>query len=171
MSLPPNEAPKKTAFRPYVARFFRFHRQWAVDVDYLKRLPLEEREWMGRFLAEYYDADNKLLRPEQHAAKCRKCRDGGDCGKRPPPVALHATDEQRRDCYRAQNYANTDAFSRGRVALWEDYDGVDSDGNRATRHTSAEATRPRWEAGDFEDTGTSVVHAPSAPRTTRTRRR
>lgn len=138
----------------FSVRGFRPYRQWAVDCDYLRGLPPSERAWMKRFLAEYYDADNKLLRPEQHESKCPTCRKGGDCGKR-PTQALHATDDLRRECYRRQNYAYYDAHSRGLVNLWEDFNSVDTEGHlpRTTSiHASQmEALRPRVEVGDFDD--------------------
>lgn len=146
----------------FSVRGFRFHRQWAVDVDYLRRLPPDERKWLERFLSEYYDADNKLLRPEKHVQKCRACREGGDCGRRPPPKALHSTDALRRDCYNTQFHAHEDAYSRGRVSLWEDFERVDESGARAGAHgQSGESFRPRWEAGDYVDTenGFTVDHA------------
>ena len=115
---------------------------------------------MQRFLAERYDADNKLLRPQQHYAKCPKCRVGGDCGRRPPPTPIHATDELRRECYRLQKSAYEDVYSRGRVTLWEDYEGVDEHGvsliSKSMRRNAA--MRPRVEVGDFVDTdGTPPV--------------
>lgn len=131
---------------------FRYHRRWAVDVDYLRRLPEAERKWMQRFLSEYYDANNTLLRPEKHVAKCRACRAGGDCGKRPPPEAIHNTDELRRECYRRQMHSYYDSYSAGRVVLWEDFDGVDTAGRvtqrGATGAMDVEALRPRLESGD-----------------------
>lgn len=113
---------------------------------------------MRNFLREYYDADNKLLRPEKHAAKCRACREGGDCGRRPPPQAIHATDALRRDCYRRQYYAEWDVQSRGLVSAWEDFDsiGVSEDGEPlpvTPRAGRFEAVRPRHEAGDYSDHG------------------
>lgn len=136
-------------------RGFRPHRQWAVDVDYLRRLPEAEREWMRRFLSEYYDADNKLLRPDKHLAACPQCSRGGTCGRRPPPSALHDSDELRRECYRRQKAAYEDVYSRGRVSLWEDYDGVDTEGVVTTSHGARKgaALAPRKDAGDYADSG------------------
>lgn len=138
----------------FSVRGFRFHRQWAVDVDYLRRLGPEEREWMQRFLAEYYDADNKLLRPEKHPERCRTCREGGDCGKRPPP-ALHGTTALRRECYNLQARAYYDVHSRGQVALWEDFDGVDETGRRRndSRVGRTEGMLPRLAVGDVDGDG------------------
>ena len=150
---------------------FRFHRRWAVDVDYRRRLPEAEREWMKRFWEEYYNAKNTLLRPEQHPNKCRVCREGGDCGKRPPP-ALHHTDDLRRDCYRRQTQSYWDAQSSGRVALWEDFDGVDTAGNVARKGSTGsmdmEAIRPRVESGDTSD-GTTPSNTQFAARLRRGR--
>lgn len=109
---------------------------------------------MQRFLAEYYDADNKLLRPQQHYAKCPACRVGGDCGRRPPPFALHDSDDLRRECYRRQKYAYDDVYSRGNVTLWADYEGVDATGavsSPRSRGKRVEEMRPRAEAGDYSD--------------------
>lgn len=107
---------------------------------------------MQRFLAEYYDADNKLLRPQKHYAKCPACRVGGDCGRRPPPFALHDSDDLRRECYRRQKYAHDDVYSRGNVTLWSDYDFVDGEGQIATTGKGKRRAemRPRVEAGDYE---------------------
>ena len=110
---------------------------------------------MQRFLAERYDADNKLLRPQQHYSKCPACRAGGDCGRRPPPVPVHDSDDMRRECYRLQKSAYEDVYSRGRVTLWEDYEGVDESGTVTAgakgRGKRAAEMRPRTEAGDCTD--------------------
>lgn len=117
---------------------------------------------MQRFLAEYYDADNKLLRPQKHYAKCPACRVGGDCGRRPPPFALHESDDLRRECYRLQKSAYEDVYSRGRVTLWEDYDGVDTERkvagvNKGRRRAEL---RPRVDAGDYESEGNGFALQP-----------
>lgn len=39
--------------------------------------------------------------------------------------------DNRRECFRRQNYAYADVYSRGAVSLWEDLDRVDSEGNLA----------------------------------------
>lgn len=39
--------------------------------------------------------------------------------------------DRRRECFRRQNYAYDDVYSRGAVTLWEDFDRVDTDGNVA----------------------------------------
>lgn len=158
----------KTHENPHVGsgkfsvRGFRPQRQWEVDCDYLRRLPDAEREWMRRFLAEYYDADNKLLRPQKHYSECPKCSRGGTCGRRPPPVPLHASDDLRRECYRRQKSAYEDAYSAGRVSLWEDFDSVDSSGNVASTSFDVRgrkaALRARQESGDYE-----LCDATSAP--------
>jgi hypothetical protein len=70
-------------------------RRWAVDnVDaaFLAQLGPNERAWLEQFNSEYYDA-------------------------RFPKRPLHRTKDQRRACYRAQNYAYLDVMSRGEVEL------------------------------------------------------
>jgi len=139
-----------------------------VDCDYLRRLSPEERAWMHRFLAEYYDADNKLLRPQQHYAKCPACRAGGDCGRRPPPFALHDSDELRRECYRLQKSAYEDVYSRGRVMLWEDYGSVSPDGPTGTLGKNRKrAMQARVEGGDYVDVEYSPPPAALVPPTRR----
>lgn len=120
---------------------------------------------MQRFLAEYYDADNKLLRPQRHYAKCPACRVGGDCGRRPPPFALHESDAMRRECYRLQKSAYEDVYSRGRVTLWEDYEGVNSEGvvAPAVGGRRLAELRPLVEAGDYSDAESSPALRPIAP--------
>lgn len=154
---------------------YRPHRRWAVDsLDYAERLPADEKRWLEQFLREYYDADNDLLSPERHAARCGECKAGRPCKKqvlgRPlhrdavvvaeeylprrwrrwwgkqlelwPPLCAdwlnrHAGKQvavwrdNRRECFRRQNYAYADVYSRGAVSLWEDLDRVDSEGNLA----------------------------------------
>lgn len=130
-------------------------------MDYMRRLPPAERAWLERFAAEYYDADNKLLRPEKHPERCRKCREGGDCGKRPPP-ALHGTTALRRECYNLQARAYYDVHSRGQVALWDDFSAVDDSGAvvRDSRVGKGEGMRPRLESGDVNgDDGLERVGA------------
>ena len=119
---------------------------------------------MQRFLAERYDADNKLLRPQQHYAKCPKCRTGGDCGRRPPPTPVHDSDELRRECYRLQKSAYEDVYSRGRVCLWADFDSVDECARVAQpRFLKRDAElRARYEAGDYSEFEMPTVH-PVAP--------
>lgn len=157
---PPNAHMEAETPDKFSVRGFRPYRQWAVDCDYLRGLPDAERQWMRRFLSEYYDADNKLLRPEQHVSKCSVCRKGGDCGKR-PTKAIHDTDALRRECYRRQNYAYFDAHSRGLVGLWEDFDCVDAEGKVTPRGAvagvSVEVTRVRFENGDTEGADSGAV--------------
>lgn len=121
-------------------------------MDYLRRLPPAERAWAERFLDEYYNTNNTLLRPEKHLARCRKCRAGGDCGRRPPPKALHASDALRQDCYRRQWWASQDAYSMGRVSLWADFDRVNESGEVQRTTGDGASRRARVEAGDYEDT-------------------
>lgn len=141
-----NDSVQKDKFS---VRGFRLHRQWAVDVDYLRKLPPDAREWLKRFLLEYYDANGRLLRPEKHAASCRECRSGGDCGKRPPSTPLHGTAAQRRELYGLQNAAFRDVYSRGAVMLLE---YVDDLGTAETgRRNRGKASLAREEAGDYTD--------------------
>lgn len=63
-----------------------------VDAAFLAQLDPAERAWLEQFNSEYYDA-------------------------RFPKRPLHRTKEQRRACYRAQNYAYLDVMSRGEVEL------------------------------------------------------
>jgi hypothetical protein len=46
-------------------------KKWRVDCDYLERLPAEEREYMERFLLEYY-LGNGLAYPSTRIHKSRK---------------------------------------------------------------------------------------------------
>lgn len=162
--VPPDDA------RPFSVRRIHRHRQWAVDMDYLQRLRRthpEAYDYMVRFSGEYYNSDNDLLRPEKHYARCAKCRKGQPCPRRPPEVPLHATDEQRRECYRLHFTAYCDVFSVGRVSLFEDVDSLAP--NVPSRSgPKSEALRARFDAGDYEDpTGgaTARPRVPVRPRT------
>lgn len=65
------------------------HIRWVHDFDYLSRLSEKDREWMSKFIGEYYNGYVKK----------------GD------PKALHNTLELKRDCWRRKNRENRDLYS------------------------------------------------------------
>lgn len=63
--------------------------RWMHDMDYIEKLSPEEKEFMNKFVKEYYDGNVK--------------KDDYD--------ALHCDDESRRECYGNKNRQNRDLMS------------------------------------------------------------
>lgn len=87
---------KKKKSRLYISQWLaRKKIQGFTDFDYLEKLSEEELDFLNDFCREYYSAHFK--------------KDG---------ESLHKTDEEKRDCYGANNARNRD--------MWTKFDRVDT---------------------------------------------
>jgi hypothetical protein len=44
--------------------YTRFYNKWRNDSDYIKTLPAAEKEWMEKFIGEYYQGNKPELHPQ-----------------------------------------------------------------------------------------------------------
>lgn len=79
---------KKKYYSGYQGRLPR-NRKWRNDIDYFESLSKENKEWMDKFLKEYYHSN--FTDPEEER--------------------LHNTDELRRSCYHIKNCDDRDIMS------------------------------------------------------------
>lgn len=63
--------------------------RWMQDIDYIEQLTDDEKEWLNKFLKEYYDGNVP--------------KDGDE--------NLHHSTKLRRDCYSRKNRQNRDMMS------------------------------------------------------------
>lgn len=98
---------KNKKYRWLRKRQLKLNHQWRYDFDYISKLSEEEKEWLNKFIKEYYDANVKK----------------GD------KDALHFEDAHRKDCYNRNNRGNRDMMSilNSRGAM----DRIDDDESRA----------------------------------------
>lgn len=64
-----------------MAKKTRAYRRWAIDCDYLHKLPPKERKWMENFLDEYYREDHNKkdrIHPPELKTKCHSSNNAAE---------------------------------------------------------------------------------------------
>ncbi len=84
-----------TKYVGFLRTNYKIHMKPFVDLDYINKLSIKDKQWMSQFLDEYYNRRISKINP------------------------IHNTDDLRKKCYELSNSAERDVMSSKETSVYD----------------------------------------------------